>query len=171
MTVSDADRERVIALLREQAGEGRLDMDEFGQRLDEAYQAASLDDLQHALRELPVPAVKPPPSQSPDQFASPKPPPSSIRRDHRHRPHGGPRPPALTPQARAAMAKAAWKGHLYTYVWVNLLLVFIWLMTGAGYPWPMWSIGPWGIGLAAHGSAHRAATRVRKRRYGELEEG
>lgn len=167
MTVSDADRERVVALLREQAAEGRLDMDEFGQRLDEAYQATTVDQLQHALRELPVPAVAPPPFTG---TSIPRPPPSSIRRDRherydrRDRRPGGPRPP-MPPVISSAAAKAAWKAHVYTYIWVNLLLVAIWAMTSpGGYFWPMWSIVPWGVGVAAHGSAHRAAEKARRRR-------
>jgi hypothetical protein len=26
----------------------------------------------------------------------------------------------------------------------------IWAVTGAGYFWPIWVIGPWGVGLALH---------------------
>jgi len=31
-----------------------------------------------------------------------------------------------------------------------MLLVVIWAASGAGYFWPIWGIGGWGIGLAAH---------------------
>lgn len=39
MRASDAERERIAELLREAVAEGRLDMDEFEQRLDTAYKA------------------------------------------------------------------------------------------------------------------------------------
>jgi hypothetical protein len=40
--------------------------------------------------------------------------------------------------------------HLVAYVVVNLFLVLIWAFTGAGYFWPAWVLGGWGIGLAMH---------------------
>jgi uncharacterized membrane protein YecN with MAPEG domain len=40
--------------------------------------------------------------------------------------------------------------HLVSYVVVNLLLVGIWAISGAGYFWPVWVIGGWGIGLVLH---------------------
>ena len=40
--------------------------------------------------------------------------------------------------------------HLLTYVVVNAALVAVWAATGAGYFWPVWVIGFWGIGLALH---------------------
>ncbi len=36
------------------------------------------------------------------------------------------------------------------YVVVNALLVAIWAATGAGYFWPGWILGGWGVGLALH---------------------
>jgi hypothetical protein len=40
--------------------------------------------------------------------------------------------------------------HLVSYVVVNAFLVAIWATTGAGYFWPAWVIGFWGIGLVMH---------------------
>ncbi len=37
--------------------------------------------------------------------------------------------------------------HLVTYVVVNAALWTLWAVTGAGYPWPAWVTGGWGIGL------------------------
>ncbi len=42
------------------------------------------------------------------------------------------------------------KIHVMIYVAINVLLVIIWAATGAGYFWPIWVIGGWGIGVAAH---------------------
>ena len=30
------------------------------------------------------------------------------------------------------------------------LLWTIWLVTGAGYPWPIWPMLGWGVGVAGH---------------------
>ena len=39
--------------------------------------------------------------------------------------------------------------HLRAYIAVNLMLVAIWALTGAGYFWPIWPILGWGIGVLA----------------------
>jgi hypothetical protein len=41
-----------------------------------------------------------------------------------------------------------------TYLAVIALLWVIWLVAGAGYPWPVWPMLGWGIGVAGH---HRGA--------------
>jgi hypothetical protein len=38
-------------------------------------------------------------------------------------------------------------GHLFVYLVVNGAVWLIWLVTGAGYPWPAWLSGAWAIGL------------------------
>jgi hypothetical protein len=40
--------------------------------------------------------------------------------------------------------------HLMAYVVVNAFLVLVWAVTGAGYFWPIWVIGGWGVGLVLH---------------------
>lgn len=42
------------------------------------------------------------------------------------------------------------KSHVFMYVLVNVILVAIWALTGAGYFWPIFPILGWGIGLAAN---------------------
>jgi len=38
--------------------------------------------------------------------------------------------------------------HLVVYVVVNIMLVIIWAFpAGGGYPWFLWVIGGWGIGV------------------------
>jgi len=39
------------------------------------------------------------------------------------------------------------QSHVVTYLIVNAALWAIWAATGAGYPWPAWVTGGWGIGL------------------------
>ena len=46
--------------------------------------------------------------------------------------------------------KREWKAHAAVYVAVNVMLVIIWAASGAGYFWPIWPIGGWGLGLALH---------------------
>lgn len=59
-------------------------------------------------------------------------------------------------------ARARRTAELRTYASVMLLLVAIWALTGAGYPWFVWPALGWGIALALpgggmcrHGHAHR----------------
>lgn len=40
--------------------------------------------------------------------------------------------------------------HVVVYVVVNTAVICIWAFTGAGYFWPAWLIGAWGIGLVLH---------------------
>jgi len=44
--------------------------------------------------------------------------------------------------------------HLVSYLIVNTMLVAVWLIlgltTGAWFPWPLFPIAGWGIGLAFH---------------------
>ncbi|WP_328400185.1 DUF1707 domain-containing protein [Streptomyces sp. NBC_00390] len=54
MRASDSERERVAERLREAVAEGRLDMDEFEQRLDAAYRARTHGELAPLVRDLPV---------------------------------------------------------------------------------------------------------------------
>jgi DUF1707 SHOCT-like domain len=54
LRISDADRHKVSELLREAAGEGRLDMDELDERLQAAYEAKTYGDLVPLTADLPV---------------------------------------------------------------------------------------------------------------------
>jgi hypothetical protein len=40
--------------------------------------------------------------------------------------------------------------HVVVYLTVNVLLIVIWALTGAGFFWPGFVIAGWGIGLAAN---------------------
>ncbi|MHC5261335.1 DUF1707 SHOCT-like domain-containing protein [Streptomyces sp. UC4497] len=54
LRASDADRELVAERLRDALAEGRLDMEEFGERLDAAYQARTYGELAPLTKDLPV---------------------------------------------------------------------------------------------------------------------
>lgn len=55
MRASDAERERVADVLRDAVAEGRLQMEEFEQRLDAAYKARTHGELEPLVRDLPAP--------------------------------------------------------------------------------------------------------------------
>ncbi|MBB5117736.1 hypothetical protein FHS36_001142 [Streptomyces eurocidicus] len=55
MRASDAERERISEVLREAVAEGRLDMEEFEQRLDAAYKARTRGELEPLVKDLPAP--------------------------------------------------------------------------------------------------------------------
>ena len=42
------------------------------------------------------------------------------------------------------------KSHVFMYVLVNVILVAIWALTGAGYFWPIFPILGWGLGVVAN---------------------
>jgi len=39
------------------------------------------------------------------------------------------------------------QGHVIAYLIINAALWGVWAATGAGYAWPAWVTGAWGIGL------------------------
>ena len=39
------------------------------------------------------------------------------------------------------------QGGFVAYIVVNAFFVMVWALTGAGYFWPAWVIGGWGIGM------------------------
>ncbi|MER5949245.1 DUF1707 domain-containing protein [Streptomyces sp. NPDC001904] len=53
LRASDADREQVAERLRDALAEGRLDMEEFGERLEETYKARTYRELLPVTRDLP----------------------------------------------------------------------------------------------------------------------
>ena len=61
LRISDQDRHQVAEVLREAAGEGRIDLDELDQRLDATYAARTYADL--------VPITDGPPGPAHDQPA------------------------------------------------------------------------------------------------------
>lgn len=75
LRISDAERHQVAEILREAAGEGRLDLDELDSRLEATYAARTYADLVPITLDLPahlhpVPATRA--SASPDVVAGPK---------------------------------------------------------------------------------------------------
>ena len=102
---SDADRERVAAVLRGAAGQGLLTLAEVDERLSRVYAATFVGDLAPLTADLP---------------------------------EGGRRFAPVDLRARSR-AQAVARAHLAGYVGLVLLMVGIWVATGADdYFWPVW---------------------------------
>jgi hypothetical protein len=54
-------------------------------------------------------------------------------------------------EAKQILRRRVFLLHLSVYLSTNFTLVVIWALTGAGYPWFVFPILGWGIGLVAHG--------------------
>ncbi|MEU6093316.1 DUF1707 domain-containing protein [Streptomyces sp. NPDC047079] len=61
LRASDTDRERVAEVLRDALAEGRLDMEEFEERLEATYRARTYGELAPITRDLPAAGVEGPP--------------------------------------------------------------------------------------------------------------
>jgi len=67
---------------------------------------------------------------------------------------GAQRPDAMTEEEirkkaeKRVTQRTALLSHIGAYVVVNAFLVIIWALAGAGYPWFLWVMAGWGIGLA-----------------------
>jgi hypothetical protein len=53
--------------------------------------------------------------------------------------------------------------HATVYVSVNVLLVIVWALTWTGFPWFVFPILGWGIGLSAHAASYRAQLSSQRR--------
>jgi hypothetical protein len=51
---------------------------------------------------------------------------------------------------KRVQARMAFVTHFAMYSVMNMGLLAIWYVTGAGYPWFMWPLLGWGIGILAH---------------------
>jgi Domain of unknown function (DUF1707) len=119
---SDADRERVAAILRGAAGQGLLTLAEVDERLGRVYAATYVGDLPPLTADLP---------------------------------EGGRRLAPADPGVRSR-ARAVARAHLAGYVGLVLLMVAIWVATGADYYfWPVWPA----IGMLPAVVSHLAAAR------------
>lgn len=56
-------------------------------------------------------------------------------------------------EARQIIRRRRFLLHLSIYLATNLLVFVIWVLAGGGYPWFLFVIFGWGVGLVAHGAA------------------
>lgn len=150
MRASDSDRDRVAAGLREHHAQGRLDVEEFKERLEKAYLAKTIGELdalmadlpEQDLYELPVPA-----SQNPE-------------------PTGG------SESGAATAGRVTWRVIWGAWAMASLVNFVIWLLVSVTslqfvYPWWIWVAGPWGAVLLA-GQLMGAPPPIERRRDREL---
>jgi hypothetical protein len=121
---SDADRDRTASLLREHLAAGRLTPEEFSERLDRAFTARTVGEIDSLLKDLPGIDLY----RLPDAALTRRP--QQDRRPDRRGRHRG-------------VWRTAWG------VWFTVVLIcfVVWGLTG-GYVWPLWVAGPWGAVLA-----------------------
>lgn len=67
--IGDVDRDRVVALLRLHCTEGRITLDEFGDRVGDVYNAQTAAELDGVVHDLPVPWRSDPIESSSSQFS------------------------------------------------------------------------------------------------------
>jgi Domain of unknown function (DUF1707) len=133
LRASDADRQEVIERLRTALEEGRLKMDEYVQRMEQASEAVTYGDLASLHADLPGAGTV----ARPDLAA--------LAPDR-------PRPVA----ARGGFAGLPTPLRVLWTIWASVVFVnvVIWGLTSATtaqliYPWPVWVAGPWGAVLLA----------------------
>lgn len=165
LRAADADRQFVAGRLRDALNEGRLNLSEYDERLQEAYAAKTYGDLDKILDDLPVASaahsqVAPvtPPTQPAAQpagqaTADSVPVPAADR---------------LQPRRMAPWLLGVWSAWLVA-VSVNIV---IWLLVSVSsgelvYFWPMWVAGPWGAVLLATTVTGIASGEGYQRRYAE----
>jgi hypothetical protein len=134
MRASDRDRQEVVDRLRGAVQDGRLQMDEFVDRMGQAYQALTYGDLAPLHADLPT-------SGSQRQAA---PPASSA-----------PPAPVCGPW-RGVLAGLPTTLKVLWTIWLAIVSinVVVWGLVSATtahllYPWPLWVAGPWGAALLA----------------------
>jgi hypothetical protein len=127
---SDADRDRTAALLREHHAEGRLTAEEFNERLDQAYAAKTVGDLDQLLADLP----------GIDLYKLPD---ASLKRRPGNSAFG--LPWLLAPRSGSGISPA-WRAAWGSWASVSLIAFLAWLLSGhPGNLWFLWVAGPYGI--------------------------
>jgi len=134
---SDEDRDRVVTLLREHHAAGRLTAEEFNERLDQAYAAKTMGELDELMADLPAIDLYRLPDAGLPRYGRPKPGASSFL-EAAATAHGG----------RVARThgrfSAAWASAWGSWFTASLVCFVIWAISGFGYPWPLWVAAPWG---------------------------
>jgi len=122
---SDVDRDRAASLLREHHAAGRLNAEEFAERLDRAFAAKTVGDIDALLKDLP----------GIDLYRLPD---AALTRQPRQR----------QPTVRGR-GNGAWRAAWGVWLCVSAVCFVIWGLTSApGYVWPLWVAAPWGAILA-----------------------
>lgn len=148
---SDADRERTTALLREHHAEGRLNTEEFNDRLDRALEAKTIGELDALLADLPGIDLYRLPA------AGIRPAPPGALRSRPARTGGG----ASDLERRGTGAVSSQRVATWvTWAAISSLLFVAWLGVGlvsggaAWVPWFLLVVVPWGMVIARRPPDH-----------------
>ena len=55
-------------------------------------------------------------------------------------------------EARQILKRRTFYLHLAVYLAVQVMLIAIWALVGGGFPWFLFPLMGWGIGVVAHGA-------------------
>ena len=113
LRASDADRERVVEILRQHTADGRITAEEFDERMTAAYAARTMGALAELTTDLPVDLAEHAQRQRDLAKAA--------------RPRGG-----LSRELRQEVSGIAS---------LAVILTTIWFVSGQGYYWPGWPLG------------------------------
>lgn len=168
LRIGHAERDRTIALLREHTAAGRLDLDEFEERVGRITTAKTADDLDAVLADLPrLPSQVPPPQT----WGPWGPAGRGWTRQGEWTSQGGwaqpieayrppnPSPPGTWKRPASPAARTGWRVVPF-WARIVVIMIAIWAVTGAGYFWPVWVIVPLAI-MAVTSSRHRCGGRHR----------
>jgi hypothetical protein len=136
MRASDGDRDKVAAALREHMAEGRLNLEEFNERLEQVYQSRTYGELAKLTSDLP----------EIDLHRLP----ATVSKGR-------------TPHPRQNKGQTALKASWAAWATASAVNWVIWLIVSLTsgnlvYPWPLWVMGPWGAVLLM-GTLFGAASR------------
>ncbi|ASU86427.1 DUF1707 domain-containing protein [Nocardiopsis gilva YIM 90087] len=134
---SDTDRDRVAKLLQEHFAQGRLDNDEFSARLESAYKARTVGELDPLTRDLPERDLTEKRRATEGQ---------AVREARRTESAGDERSPQTSDLLKDPALLIPWG----LWAGVNTVCFSIWsilFLTGTtdGYPWFLWVLVPWGM--------------------------
>jgi Domain of unknown function (DUF1707) len=133
---SDEDRDRVATLLREHHAAGRLTPEEFNERLDQAFAAKTLGDLDALLADLP--AI--------DLYRLP----DAALRKRAPLPGASSHREALAVARQHGRLSPAWQAAWGSWVSATAVLTVIWVLSGMNNNlWFLWIAAPWGALLLA----------------------
>jgi uncharacterized membrane protein len=150
---SDDDRDRTASLLREHHAAGRLDAEEFNDRLDRTFAAKTMGELDELLSDLP----------GIDLYRLPD---AGVRPGRRNIPGAGSYLTAAAERGGSPHVQgrfsSAWRAVWGSWFTVSLICAVVWAISGRGFPWFLWVAGPWGaillgrwvFGSGPHGGPH-----------------
>ena len=122
LRASDADREHVVNVLRQHHGDGRIDVNEFTERMQIAFEAKTLGELEALTKDLP--RLPPPLPEDPRPEAA-----AVMRwRFYRH------------------LFSYAWVNGFLILLWLVVSIAAGRLL----FFWPIWTLVGWGVALGSH---------------------